>query len=57
LTDLEDRNDRTWEEEVEFRRLKFMTDFVEQSPPRANLRRWPHAAEPSTVGEPSVERV
>jgi hypothetical protein len=30
LTHLEDRT-RTWEEEVELRRLKWMTDFVEQS--------------------------
>jgi len=31
LTDLEERG-RTWDEEVEFRRLKWMTDFVEESP-------------------------
>ena len=37
LTDLEDRNDRTWEEEVVFRRLTFMTDFVELSPPPREL--------------------
>ena len=37
LTDLEDRNDRSWEEEVELRRLTFMTDFVEQSPPPREL--------------------
>lgn len=37
MADLEGRSDRTWEEEVEFRRLKFMTDFVEQSPPPSQL--------------------
>lgn len=31
LSDLE-RRSRTWDEEVEFRRLKWMTDYVEQSP-------------------------
>jgi proline iminopeptidase len=36
LTDLEDRT-RTWEEEVELRRLKWMTDFVELSPPPSEL--------------------
>ena len=36
LTDLEERS-RTWEEEVEFRRLKWMTDFVEQSTPPSDL--------------------
>jgi proline iminopeptidase len=36
LTDLEDRT-RTWEEEVEFRRLKLMTDIVEQSTPASEL--------------------
>jgi proline iminopeptidase len=37
LTCLEDRDARTWEEEVEFRRLKWMTDFVEQSTPPSEL--------------------
>ena len=36
LTDLKDRT-RTWDEEVEFRRLKWMTDFVEQSTPPREL--------------------
>lgn len=36
LTALEARS-RTWEEEVEFRRLKWMTDFVEQTPPPREL--------------------
>ena len=36
LTDLEGRT-RTWEEEVEFRRLKWMTDFVDQSSPPSEL--------------------
>ena len=37
LADLEDRNGRTWEEEIEFRRLTFMPDFVERSPPPSEL--------------------
>lgn len=36
LTNLEERA-RTWEEEVEFRRLKWMTDFVEQTTPPSEL--------------------
>ena len=36
LTDLEERA-RSWDEEVEFRRLKWMTDFVEHSPPPGEL--------------------
>lgn len=36
LTDLEERS-RTWEEEVEFRRLTWMTDFVEQATPPREL--------------------
>jgi len=36
LTGLEERS-RTWEEEVEFRRLKWMTDFVEQTTPPREL--------------------
>ncbi len=38
LTYLEDRT-RTWEEEVEFRRLKWMTDFVKQSTPPSELEK------------------
>ena len=36
MTDLEERA-RTGVEEVEFRRLKWMTDFVEHTPPPAEL--------------------
>jgi proline iminopeptidase len=36
LTDLEDRA-RSWDEEVEFRRLTWMTDFAEHAPPPAEL--------------------
>lgn len=36
LADLEERT-RTWDEEVEFRRLTWMTDFVEHSPPPREL--------------------
>jgi proline iminopeptidase len=36
LSDLEQRR-RTWDEEVEFRQLKWMTDFVVQSPPPREL--------------------
>lgn len=36
LTALEERA-RSWDEEVEFRRLKWMTDFVELSPPPREL--------------------
>ena len=36
LAGLEERT-RTWDEEVEFRRLKWMTDFVEQAPPPREL--------------------
>jgi proline iminopeptidase len=36
LNDLEERS-RTWDEEVEFRRLKWMPDFVEDSPPPIEL--------------------
>lgn len=36
LLELEERT-RTWEEEVEFRRLKWSTDFVQRSPPPPEL--------------------
>jgi proline iminopeptidase len=37
LAVLRERRDRTWEEEVELRRLTFMTDFVALSPPPREL--------------------
>jgi proline iminopeptidase len=36
LVELEERT-RTWDEEVEFRRLKWATDFVQQTPPPREL--------------------